>query len=132
VRQPRFGFRKSSDLGLISPWNSHTRDSHRCQEEVCAGFLPRFSRLRSQQAFQQGQKHTSTCSTRPDLARARPTPEPARPSSRQAEPVPLLAPIKPAKASAVRPRVLSTSPEHGSLEFALHTACQRPPEHPPP
>jgi hypothetical protein len=87
VRQPRFGVRKSSDLGLISPWNSHTRDSHRCQEEVCAGFLPRFARLRSQQAFEQGQKHTSTCSTRPDLARARPAPEPSRPTPRQATPV---------------------------------------------
>jgi hypothetical protein len=87
VRQPRFGVRKSSHLGLISPWNSHTRDSHRCQEEVCAGFLPRFACLRSQQAFEQGQKHTSTCSTRPDLARARPAPEPAGPVPRQATPV---------------------------------------------
>jgi hypothetical protein len=87
VRQPRFGVRKSSDLGLISPWNSHTRDSHRCQEEVCAGFFPRFARLRSQQAFEQGQKHTSTCSTHPDLARARPAPEPTRPMPRQATPV---------------------------------------------
>jgi hypothetical protein len=87
VRQPRFGIRKSSDLGLISPWNSHTRDSHRCQEEVCAGFLPRFTRLRSQQAFEQGQKRTSTCLTCPDLARARPAPEPACPKLRQATPV---------------------------------------------
>jgi hypothetical protein len=87
VRQPRFGVCKSSDLGLISPWNSHTRDSHRCQEEVCAGFLPRFARLRSQQAFEQGQKHTSTCSTRRDLARARPAPELARPVPRQDTPV---------------------------------------------
>jgi hypothetical protein len=114
VRQPRFGVRKSSDLGLISPWNSHTRDSHKCQEEVCAGFLPRFARLRSHQAFEQGQKNTSTCSTRPELAIARLAPDPTRPSSRQAEPVPLPAPapIKPAKASVVRPSVLSTSPEH--------------------
>jgi hypothetical protein len=87
VRQARFGIRKSSDLGLISPWNLHTRDIHRCQEEVCAGFLPRFARLRSQQAFEQGQKNTSTCSTRPDLARARPAPEPARPAPRQATPM---------------------------------------------
>jgi hypothetical protein len=114
VRQPRFDIRKSSDLGLISPWNSYTRDSHRCQEEVCAGFLPRFARLRSQQAFEQGQKNTSTCSTRPELARARPTPNPARPASHQAElvPLPVPVPIKPAKASAVHPRALSTSPEH--------------------
>jgi hypothetical protein len=114
VRQPRFGVCKSPYLGHICHWNSHTRDSPRCQEEVCAGFLPRFARLRSQQAFEQGQKHTSTCSTRPELARARPTPNPARPASRQAEPMPLptLAPIKPAKASTVCPRSLSTSPEH--------------------
>ena len=87
VRQPRFGVRKSSDLGLISPWNSHTRDSHRCQEEVCAGFLPRFARLRSQQAFEHGQKNTSTCSTRPERARARPAADPARPAPRRATPM---------------------------------------------
>jgi hypothetical protein len=112
VRQARFGIRKSSDLGLISPWNLHTRDSHRCQGEVCAGFLPRFARLRSQQTFEQGQKNTSTCSTRPDLAKACPAPEPARPRCAKPRPCPLPAPIKPAKASAVRPRVLSISPEH--------------------
>jgi hypothetical protein len=84
VRQARFGVRKSSDLGLISPWNLHTRDIHRFQEEVCAEFLPRFACLRSQQAFEQGQKNTSTCSTRPNLARARPVPEPACPAPRQA------------------------------------------------
>jgi hypothetical protein len=33
------------------------------------------------------QKNTSTCSTRPDLARARPAPEPACPTPRQATPV---------------------------------------------
>jgi hypothetical protein len=87
VRQARFGVRKSSDLGLSFPWNLHTRDSHRCQEEVCAGFLPRFARWRSQHAFEQGQKNTSTCSTRSDLARARPAPEPARPAPRQAMPM---------------------------------------------
>jgi hypothetical protein len=63
-RQAIFGVRISSDLGLIFPWNSHTRDSHRCQEEAYAGFLPRSARMRSQQAFEHGQKNTSTCSTR--------------------------------------------------------------------
>jgi hypothetical protein len=111
VRQPRIGVHKSPYLGHICHWNSHTRDSPRCQEEVCAGFLPRFARLRSQQAFEQGQKHTSTCSTRPKLARARPTPDPACPVSRQAKPVPLPAPINPVKASIVRRRSLSTSLE---------------------
>jgi hypothetical protein len=84
VRQARFGVRKSSDLGLISPWNSHTRDSHRCQEEACAGFLPRFARLQSRQAYEHGQKNTSTCSTRPERARAHPAPDPACPAPRQA------------------------------------------------
>jgi hypothetical protein len=113
VRQPRLGVRISPYLGHICHWNSHTRDSPTCQEEVCVGFLPIFARLQSQQAFEQGQKHTSTCSTRPELARARPAPDPARPPSRQAEPVPLPAPapIKPAKASTIRPRSLSTSLE---------------------
>jgi hypothetical protein len=104
MRQPRFGVRKSSDLGLISPWNSHTRDSHRCQEEVCARVLPRLARLRSQQAFEHGQKNTSTCSTRPKRARARPAPEPARPVPRQTMPV------SPAPRS--RLYALSTSLEH--------------------
>jgi hypothetical protein len=115
VGQARFGIRKSSDLGLIFPWNSHTRDSHRCQEEACAGFLPRFARLRSRRAVEHGQKNTSTCSTRPERARARPAPDPARPASRRAKPracpLPAPAPIKPAEASAVLPHVLSTSPE---------------------
>jgi hypothetical protein len=67
--------------------------------------LPRFAHLRSQQTFEQGQKHTSTCSTRPDLARARPTPNPVRLAPRQAKPMPLPtpAPIKPTKASTIRP-----------------------------
>jgi hypothetical protein len=95
-RQARFGVHKSSDLGLISPWNSHTRDSHRCQEEVCAGFLPRFACLRSRQAFEHGQKNTSTCSTRPERARARPAPDPARPAPRQATP------MSPARARAYK------------------------------
>ena len=85
--QARFSVRKSSDLGLIFLWDSHTRDSHRCQEEVCAGFLPRFTRLRSRQAFEHGQKNTSTCSTRPGRARACPAPDPARPAPRRATPV---------------------------------------------
>jgi hypothetical protein len=107
VRQPRFGVRKSSDLGLISPWNSHTKDSHRCQEEVCARFLPRFTRLRSQQAFEHGQKNTSTCSTRTELARARPAPDPARPAPRQATPV------SPARARAYKAsQGFSCTPPH--------------------
>jgi hypothetical protein len=112
-RQARFGVRISSDLGLIFPWNSHTRDSHRCQEEVCAGFLLRFARLRSQQAFEHGQKNTSTCSTRSRRARARPRPTPRTP--RHAKPHPRLllvpAPINHPQASTVLPHARSTSPE---------------------
>jgi hypothetical protein len=69
------------------PWNSHTRDSHRCQEEACVGFLPRFARLRSRRAVEHGQKNTSTCSTRPERTRACPAPDPACPTPRQATPV---------------------------------------------
>jgi hypothetical protein len=49
--------------------------------------LPRFARLRSRQAVEHGQKNTSTCSTRPERARARPASDPARPALRQATPV---------------------------------------------
>jgi hypothetical protein len=80
VRQARFGVRKSPYLGHICHWNSHTRDSPRCQEEACAGFLPRFACLQSRRAVEHGQKNTSTCSTRPERARARPAPDPARPA----------------------------------------------------
>jgi hypothetical protein len=88
VRHTRFGVRKSPSLGHICHWNSHTGDNPRCQEEVYAGFLPRFARLRSQQAFEHGQKNTSTCSTRPERAKARPVPEPVHPAPRQATPMP--------------------------------------------
>jgi hypothetical protein len=112
-RQARFGVCISSDLGLIFPWNSHTRDSHRCQEEVCTGFLPRFARMRSQQAFEHGQKNTSTCSTRSARARARPRPTPR--ASRHAKPRSRLllapAPINHPQASTVLLRARSTSPE---------------------
>jgi hypothetical protein len=133
LRQARFGVRKSSDLGLISPWNLHTRDSHRCQEEVCAVFLPRFARLRSQQAFEQGHKNTSTCSTRPNLARARPAPEPTRPAPLQATPV------SPARARAYKasqgfsrtpPRALDLTGarDHRSLPYTRR-ASGRPSTH---
>jgi hypothetical protein len=112
-RQARFGVRISSDLGLIFPWNSHKRDSHRCQEEVCARFLPRFASMRSQQAFEHGQKNTSTCSTRSARARARPRPTPR--ALRHAKPRPRLllapAPINHPQASTVLLRARSTSQE---------------------
>ena len=49
--------------------------------------MPRFARLRSRRAVEHGQKNASTCSTRPERARARPAPDPARPAPRQATPV---------------------------------------------
>jgi hypothetical protein len=75
--------------------------------------LPRFARLRSRRAVEQGQKNTSTCSTRSERARARPAPDPARPAPRRA------ALVSPARARAYKahrsfnrtPCVLSTSPE---------------------
>jgi hypothetical protein len=80
--QARFGVHISSDPRLIFPWNSHMRDSHRCQEEVCAGFLLRFARLRSQQAFEHGQMNTSTCSTH-SARQSTPVPDLACSASRQ-------------------------------------------------
>jgi hypothetical protein len=108
--QARFGVRKSPYLGHICHGDSHIRDIPRCQEEACAGFLPRFARLRSRRAVEHGQKNTSTCSTRSECARARP-----RPTPRRAEPCPcpLLAPapIKPPQASTVLLHARLTSPE---------------------
>jgi hypothetical protein len=129
-RQARFGVRISSDLGLIFPWNSHTRDSHRCQEEVCAGFSPRFARLRSQQAVEHGQKNTSTCSTRSGRARARPCLTPRAPRHAKSCSRLLLAPapINHPQASIVLLRARSTSPEPKPPAFAPRTACPRPPE----
>jgi hypothetical protein len=60
--------------------------------------LPRFARLRSRRAVEQGQKNTSTCSTRSERARARPTPNPTRPAPRQA------APVSPARARVYKAR----------------------------
>jgi hypothetical protein len=131
VGQARFGVCISPYLGHICHGDSHTRDSPRCQEEACAGFLPRFARLRSRRAVEHGQKNTSTCSTRSERARARP-----RSTPRRAEPCPcpLLAPapIKPPQASTVLLRARSTSPELETTGVALQTACPRPPNPPPP
>jgi hypothetical protein len=112
-RQARFGVRISCDLGLIFPWNSHTRYSHSCQEEVCAGFLPRFAHMRSQQVFEHGQKNTSTCSTRSAHARARPRLTPRAPCHAKPRLRRLLAPapINHPQASTVLLRARSTSPE---------------------
>jgi hypothetical protein len=126
--QARFGVRISSDLGLIFPWNSHIRNSHRCQEEVCAGFLPRFASLRSQQAFEHGQMNTSTCLTRSARARARPRPTSRPPRRAKAKPAPWPAPIKRPGTLTVPLRTRSTSPELKLTGVCPCTACPRPPE----
>jgi hypothetical protein len=108
--QASFGVRKSPYQGHICHGDSHIRDNPRCQEEVRAGFLPRFARLRSRRVVEHGQKNTSTCSTRSERARARPRPTPRRTKLCLC---PLLAPapIKPPQALTVLLRARSTSPE---------------------
>jgi hypothetical protein len=132
--QARFGVRISSDLGLIFPWNSHIRDSHRCQGEVCAGFLPRFARLRSQQTFEHGQMNTSTCSTRSARARARPRPTSCAPRRAKGQPTPwpAPAPIKRPVTLTVPLHTRLTSPELKLTGVCPCTACPRPPEPLPP
>jgi hypothetical protein len=135
-RQARFGVRKSPYLGHICHWNSHTRDDPRCQEEACTGFLPRFARLRPRQAFEHGQKNTSTCSTRPGHTRARPAPDPARPVPRQATPVsPARARARAYKASRgfnrTPPRALDLTGarDHQSLPCTRHASGRPIPHH---
>jgi hypothetical protein len=111
--QAIFGVLISPYLEHICHMDSHTRDSPRCQEEACAGFLQRFARLRSRRAVEHGQKNTSTCSTHSERARARPRPTPRAPRRAEPCPCPLLAPapIKPPQASTALLRACSTSPE---------------------
>jgi hypothetical protein len=98
-------------LGHVCHGDSHIRGSPRCQEETCAGFLPRFARLRSRRAVEHGQKNTYTCLTRSAHARARPRPTPRAPRRAEPRPCPLLAPINHPQASTVLLRTRSTSPE---------------------
>jgi hypothetical protein len=131
VRQAKFGVRKYPYPGHICHWNSHTRDNPRCQEEACAGFLPRFARLRSRQAFEHGQKNTSTCSTRPGRARARLAPDPA---PHQTQPM-SLARARAYKASQgfgrTPPRTLdlTRARDHRSLPYTRHASGRPIPRH---
>ena len=69
--------------------------------------MPRFASLRSRRAVEHGQKNTSTCSTRPERARARPAPDHAHPAPHQATPV------SPARARAYKAILsLSRTPPH--------------------
>jgi hypothetical protein len=69
--------------------------------------------LAAQQREEHEQKQRATCSTRSELARARPPAPPRAARCAKAEPAPLpaLAPIKPPQASTVLLRARSTSPE---------------------
>jgi hypothetical protein len=80
---PEFGVPISCEIGHIFHRNSHIIASPRWQEEICARLMARFTRLRSLQTFEQGQKQTPTCSTCPGIARARPD---ARPRAHRAAP----------------------------------------------
>jgi hypothetical protein len=72
--------------------------------------MARFACLAAQQAQELGQNETTTCSTRPGKARARPD---VGPRARRANPAPTPAPvtIKPTSALTVQPRSLPTPPE---------------------
>jgi hypothetical protein len=99
--------------------------------------MARFARLAAQQAQEQGQKATATCSTRSGLARARPTRAPRAPRRAKAKPAPwpAPAPIKHPGTSTVPFRTRSTSPEpknhrrlpvHG-VSAAARSPCHRRP-----
>jgi hypothetical protein len=71
----------------------------------------RFTRLAAQQAQEQGQKSTATCSTLSGLARARPTRAPRALRRAKVQPAPWPAPIKHPGTLTVPLRMHSTSPE---------------------
>jgi hypothetical protein len=79
------------------------------------GFLARFACLVYRQAFEQGQKQTSTCSTCSDAPKHAQVLGPARPRQATPEPVPSPAPIKQLKAATVLPHTPLAPPE---LDFA--------------
>jgi hypothetical protein len=92
--------------------------------------MARFARLAAQQVQEQGQKATTTCSTRSGLARARPTRAPHAPRHAKAQPAPwpAPAPIKHLGTSTVLLRTRSTSPEPKTTGVCPCTACLRPPD----
>jgi hypothetical protein len=74
--------------------------------------MARFARLAAQQELELGQKETTTCSTRPGNARARPGAQPhARRVTPDPAPTPMPAPIKPTKALTIHPHSLSAPPK---------------------
>jgi hypothetical protein len=96
--------------------------------------MARFARLRSLQTLEQGQKQTSTCSTRPGIARARPG---ARPRAHRATPSQARAPARARAYKASRgfnrtpPLALNLvgAPFHRRLLYARRASGHPRPDH---
>jgi hypothetical protein len=88
--------------------------------------------LAAQQREEHGQKQRATCSTRSELARARPRVPPRAPRRAKAKPVPwpVPTPIKHPGTLTVPLRTCSTSPEPKPAGVCPCTACPRPPDPP--
>jgi hypothetical protein len=102
----------------ISSLGTHTRQiALGIEKRLYTGFLARFARLVDQDAFEQGQKQTSTCSTCPGTPEHAQALGPACPRQATPDPAPspVPAPIKQPQAATVLPRTPSAPPEH---EFA--------------
>jgi hypothetical protein len=94
--------------------------------------MARFAHLRSLQTFEQRQKQTSTCSTRPDIARARPG---TRPRAHRAAPSQTRAPARAYKVSRGFNRTpplalnLTGAPDHWRLLCARRASGRPRPDH---
>jgi hypothetical protein len=114
-RQTRLGATISSKLGQIFPWNSHELASSRCHEEILHktfGEIHMFGSSAGARTW--GQRNTTTCSTRPGNARARP-----RRSARARS----LAPCQPrthARATAIKPTPVSIVRPRSLLTWSKH------------
>jgi hypothetical protein len=94
--------------------------------------MARFARLAAQQALEQGQNNTATCSTRPGIARARPG---ARTRAHLAAPSQTHAPARAYKASRAFNRTpsfalnLTGAPDHRRLPCARRASGRPRPDH---
>jgi hypothetical protein len=95
--------------------------------------MARFTLLAAQQELELGQKETTTCSTCPGNARARPGAR-SGVAPRRATPdlAPTPTPIKPTKPLTLHPRSLSAPPKHKFIGARSAHGSQRPPEPRPP
>jgi hypothetical protein len=125
--QARFGIRKSPYLG-ISAIGTHIQET-----ALGARRRPASDFCQDSHVCDLGELLNKGRRTLPRVRRALNVPEHAQ---RRAKPRPclLLAPasIKPTEASTVLPRALRPHRSKRSPAFALQTACQRPPDPPPP